>query len=559
MFYDLYVEYGKKNYVILIISFLCNISITLDKIGLPHYYGKLISSLKAGRVKSIKYFFVILILIWAGVQFLNLLREAVYSKIFPSFVAFVRNKLVGRVFESNKANYQDLETGKLLTKLSSAPGILYGIARETRNIMLKNFFTYISTFFYLFAYDNFVGLVYVICIIVIVFVTYVYINTCKKYVRANEEVYVDLNEQIDDTMTNLMSIYTSSQIKNEKKRVDKFNQNSSKKDAELILYNVRYKSLFAITFIIIFIFLNYVSFQAYLEKRVKLDTLVSIVIINYSLLQQMMHIFYDIKDFMNYRERIKLLDEYLDSFPKSKKYTRVSNQKTNEVFKQDFCKVEFKNLGFSYQKTPLFRNFNLTIEPREKVGLIGNIGSGKSTLVKLLVGLKSEYTGQILVNGKDITTLNLDKLRKYISYIPQHPKLFDRTLYENIIYGLEENTPPEKEIYKVLEKANLQDVADKFKKIMHDKVGKNGNKISGGQRQIVWLIRSLLKETRMIILDEPTSSLDEDNADKVISLIEELSKKRNIILITHDPQALKNMTRIIKLKKGQIIEDKKVR
>lgn len=559
MFNDLYLEFAKKNYIVLAINFILNISITIDKIGLPHYYGKLISSLKSGKTNSIKKLFLILIVFWSLVQILNLLRESVYSKIFPRFVAFIRNELINRVFESNKANYQDLETGKLLTKLSSAPGILYGIAKEIRNIFLKNFFTYISTFFYLFTYDKFIGLVYIICIVAIVFVVYVYVHTCKKYVRESEEVYVDFNEQIDDTMNNLMSIYTSSQIKNEKKRVDRFNQSSTQKDAELILYNVRYKSIFAVTFIIIFIFLNYVSFKAYLDKRVKLDTLVSIVIINYSLLQQLMHIFYDIKDFMNYRERIKLLDEYLDSFPKPKKHSRLANQKTNEVFKPDFCKVEFKNVSFSYQKTPLFKNFNLVIEPKDKVGLIGKIGSGKSTLVKLLVGLKSDYSGQILINGKDINTLNIDKLRKYISYIPQHPKLFDRTLYENIVYGLEDNTPHENQIYDILEKANLHDVATKFKKIMHDKVGKNGNKISGGQRQLVWLIRSLLKDTKMIILDEPTSSLDDYNSQKVITLIEELSKKRNIILITHDRNVLQNMNRIIELEKGKIIKDEKVR
>ena len=93
---------------------------------------------------------------------------------------------------------------------------------------------------------------------------------------------------------------------------------------------------------------------------------------------------------------------------------------------------------------------------------------------------------------------------------------------------------------------------------MHKKVGKNGSKLSGGQRQIVWLIRSLLKDNRMIILDEPTSSLDEDNKMKVVRLIEELSKSRNIILITHDNAILKNMNRIIKLKEGKIIEDKRV-
>ena len=132
MFNDLYLEFAKKNYIIIILNFVLNISITIDKIGLPHYYGKLISSLKSGKRNKIKYFFIILIVMWSLVQLLNLLREGVYSKVFPRFVAFTRNKLINKVFESNKLDYQDLETGKLLTKLSSAPGVLYGIAKELR-------------------------------------------------------------------------------------------------------------------------------------------------------------------------------------------------------------------------------------------------------------------------------------------------------------------------------------------------------------------------------------------------------------------------------------------
>jgi ABC-type multidrug transport system fused ATPase/permease subunit len=155
--------------------------------------------------------------------------------------------------------------------------------------------------------------------------------------------------------------------------------------------------------------------------------------------------------------------------------------------------------------------------------------------------------------------MNIDKMRKYISYIPQHPKLFDRTLYENISYGLESHEVNEDKIYRTLESAGLESVSDKFRKMMHKKVGKNGSELSGGQRQIVWLVRSLLKNNRMIILDEPTSSLDDDNKNKVVTLIEELSKRRNIILITHDNSILKNMDRIIKLDKGKIIQDIKIK
>ena len=221
-----------------------------------------------------------------------------------------------------------------------------------------------------------------------------------------------------------------------------------KQDRDLIFYNARFKGVFCILFIIIFIILNYVSFQAYQSKRIKLNILISIVIINYTLLQQFLNIYYDVKDFMNYKERFLMLDEYFKSFPQIKKI-RKPLIKTNDVFRDNFCTVEFKNLTFQYQNTKIFDNF-MKIEAKDKVGLIGDIGSGKSTLVKLIVGLKSDYTGQVLINGKDIKTLNIDKLRNYISYIPQHPKLFDRTLFENITYGIENNNYKPEDIYKIL-------------------------------------------------------------------------------------------------------------
>ncbi len=93
---------------------------------------------------------------------------------------------------------------------------------------------------------------------------------------------------------------------------------------------------------------------------------------------------------------------------------------------------------------------------------------------------------------------------------------------------------------------------------MHKKVGKSGSNLSGGQRQIVWLIRALLKDNNMIILDEPTSSLDKESKKKIMLLIDELSKRRNVILITHDKDIINNMNRLIILNKGKIIKDKEI-
>ena len=555
MINEIFSEFFFKHITLHIVYFICNIYIPLEKIALPHYYGKLIDVLKTGDINKIKNVFIYLTLIWILIQVLNIGKSFTNSNIFPEFIGFVRMKLIGNVIESYKCEYKDLQTGKLLTKLIDAPYLFYNLSNEFKNLIFSNLITYASTFCYLFYYDRFMGMVFLILTSIIIYITYIYVCNCKPYVRLTEDKYVETQEEIDDSMINLLSIYTSNKSNDENNRLKKYSDISINADKKLYICNTNYRIYYSVAFIIIFIIMNYFTLNLYLDKKIKMDVLVSIVIINYGILTGFMSIFYDVKDFMDNLERIKSLDDFMKEMPEIKNDNKEIN--IEEIFKKSYINIEIKNLSFSYDKKQIFKNFNLKIEKKEHIALTGNIGSGKSTLVKLIVGLKRicKGSGDIIINGKSINNMEIDKLRDYITYIPQHPKLFNRTLFENITYGIENIR--EEAIYSILKSVQLDDIIHEFKKMMHKKVGKNGSHLSGGQRQIVWLVRSLLKNNRMIILDEPTSSLDEDNKIKVIKLIKELGKKRNIILITHDKSLLGYMNRIIKLDKGKIIKDVK--
>ena len=164
--------------------------------------------------------------------------------------------------------------------------------------------------------------------------------------------------------------------------------------------------------------------------------------------------------------------------------------------------------------------------------------------------------------------LNLTVLSKYnyisnplpgdqtvqINHLPNNIVQGYGTLYENINYGLK-NKISEQQIYNILKKNGLENVITDFKRLMNEKVGKNGSLLSGGQRQIVWILRFIFNNHKFIILDEPTSSLDNNSKDKVIELIKLLEKNKTIIIITHDNDLLKYVKRIIELKNGQIIKD----
>ena len=211
-------------------------------------------------------------------------------------------------------------------------------------------------------------------------------------------------------------------------------------------------------------------------------------------------------------------------------------------------------MGFYYvPKKYILKNVSLKINQNEKIAIIGEIGSGKSTLGKLLIKLFDYDEGSIKLNNIELKDIEILSLRKIITYIPQHPKLFNRTLLSNLTYG--SNNIKRETVVKLINSIKIKSIRDVLLTNLDKSVGKYGNNLSGGQRQIVWLIRSILQDSKMIILDEPTSSLDEENKLIVMDFIKSLSKNKTLILITHDMKLLKLVNRVIKFDKGKLIED----
>ena len=558
MIREIYTEYFKDNLKLYLISGLCGLYIVLEKIAMPHYYGKIISSLKNKNLGNIKLLFAYLIFVWILIQILLNIQSFIYSTLLPKFIGFVRVKLIKRIVDNYKNNFIDLKMGKLLTKIIDSPYLLYDAARNISSFLFNNLITIISIFCYLFYYNKFIGLVYVVSILLIFTVSYIYYMKCKYLVKKSEELYINTYEEIEDTVSNLISIYTNNMVKNEKKRIENISNIASKADIKLYKSNTEFRIYYSIAFVLIFLVLNYLTFKFYLDNKINSSNLVSIVIINYTILTDFMSIYWDTRFYIDNMERINMLSEYLNEMPKPKEITKIIEVKTNKLFKKsEHITININNISFSYKNKNIFKNFSLKINPKEKIALIGNIGSGKSTLAKLIIGLKNIDSGEILINDTNLKTLNIDKLRNHISYIPQHPKLFNRTLYENITYGIKDANVNnlENKIYNILEENKLYDIKEKFKKNMHLEVGKLGSNLSGGQRQIAWIIRTILKDNKLIILDEPTSSLDETNKVKIIKLINNLGLNKSIIIITHDKSLLQHMKRIITLDKGRIISD----
>jgi ATP-binding cassette, subfamily B, bacterial len=218
--------------------------------------------------------------------------------------------------------------------------------------------------------------------------------------------------------------------------------------------------------------------------------------------------------------------------------------------------ISFKNVTFFYpNKKHIFKNKSITILPKEKVGLVGFSGSGKTTFAHLILRFFDIQGGEILIDGQNITGVTQESLRENIAMIPQDTFLFHRTLMENIRYGREDAT--DEEVIEASKKAACHDFILEIKDGYNAIAGEGGLKLSGGQRQRIAIARAILKKAPILILDEATSSLDTSTERKIQRSLEELMKDKTTLVIAHRLSTLSHLDRILVFKDGVIVESGK--
>lgn len=216
--------------------------------------------------------------------------------------------------------------------------------------------------------------------------------------------------------------------------------------------------------------------------------------------------------------------------------------------------IRFHNVTFTHagSVSPLFQGLSIRIKAGEKVGLVGHSGSGKTTFNRLLLRFSDIDSGQITIDGQDISRLTQDDLRRHIAYVPQEPILFHRTLKENIGYGNPEAST--REIEAIAKLAHAHEFIRELPNGYETLVGERGVKLSGGQRQRVAIARAMLKNAPILVLDEATSSLDSESEVLIQTALWQLMEGRTAIVVAHRLSTIQRMDRIVVSDEGRIIE-----
>jgi ABC-type multidrug transport system fused ATPase/permease subunit len=553
--HELLIQFIYSHKIKVILYFLFTIiSYPLQNIYVPDYYGKVISSFKDGS--NLIYMIKMLLFLYIIGRLLDEIVLYFQYLILPNFSEYVTGSIFRLVVNTFKYDFENIKIGEIISKMTKMPDILTEYSNLLRLDFLKQLFIFIGGIIHYFTISKTIVIAFIMFLVIhyvcffVMFKNFYFYN--KKVNIFQDIVYENLN----DTMQNISSVYSLNQQAFEKKRFYEFSFADYKEvfGASYIFYLYTF-GFWAIINIVMFVVLNYLLYSFYKKKIITSTQLVSSFVITWSILSayqraidsawslsEVYSTMYNVEDYFNNiskknksmkTETNKFLDGDIIISSVYHKYSKSTNNEDMnniDMDNEDENNVDENNEDENNEDDFVLENISIKIKKGEKIAFVGKIGSGKSTLIKLIMGYQPLVLGSITIGGISVNDISDDDIRKNIFYIPQKPKLFNRTLYENIIYGIDKAKCPSKEQIKDIMK--LYNIS--FKKEMDELVGVEGNSISGGQRQMVWLLRSLLSPAPILIMDEPTSALDPDNKQLINSIINKISVGKTIIIVSHD-------------------------
>ena len=244
----------------------------------------------------------------------------------------------------------------------------------------------------------------------------------------------------------------------------------------------------------------------------------------------------------------KRINEFLDS------NTSLENG-TLKMTKKQAKDIVFKNVSFEYDQTgiKIFNSFNLKIEEGKTIGIVGKVGSGKTSILDLICRIYDPSSGDIFIGDKNLKSLELNELRKNISYVTQNNFLFSESIQKNIEFGNPNATKDEVKQAAIL--AEIDSEILKFKKGYETILGERGVTLSGGQVQRLSIARSFIKDSEIYLFDDCFSSLDSDTEDRIIRNLNNNFKDKTLLIVSHRVSCVKNADKIIVLENGRIIQD----
>lgn len=524
----------------------------LSSILVPHIYGKIINAIQTGST-ALKGMLFLLVGLMALMEIGSIINDVIEMYSEPKLYDYIKTHMVKAVLDKYDGNLLEPKTGQVVSKIVRAPVILSWWVFSFLSYLLPQIFTILFAFAYFAYYDWLLAMALVLMLVGTLVLTVLAPTRCMEASVKREQELDNVHEGVEDLLRNLISVYSNDTAEQELQRLHISGGAFLQANTRALSCLIKFKAIGGVPLIIVFF--SIIVFRCvHLVKTGKLTagTFVSIFGISSTLISTLSWVVSLVKEVAIAGGALLDAQHSLSSRDAPGEGDLLDRPLGNGVpFEEG---IGFYGVSYSYTgKSRTFDNVTIHFPKYERTVVLGEIGRGKSTALKMLMAFIRPQEGDLYLDGQWYSAMPARDVRSRVAYMPQECTLFDRSLLENILYGSRGKT--EQDVMSLMRDVGF-DLRDAFSDrgvagdhqttapsgILRSQVGKNGSGLSGGQRQLVWLLRILLRKPDYILLDEPTASMDQSTKGILIRI---LSKLPTLIIVTHDEDLLVLATRMV--------------
>lgn len=508
----------------------------------PFLAGNLLVKILDKGFKSVIYIIITITILKLLTIFLSFIFSKIYLKIKKTMIFNIRREISEHIINLEVKNFNNNNSGSFINKIKDDPNEIATSFNKLKDFLVKSIGNF-GMIIYIFYLSYQIGIVLIIFMIIIYKIKMKGIRNkikAKKQILLEEEAY---SSSLSEMITGIKDIKSLDLKKNYLDLTT--NKFQSVSDIE---YEGDYKENIytKISSLIEFIAKGIILLIGILlvKKNILLSS--SLVII-YMYNTKVFVILDRLTSFMDIRLNFNLSCSRIFSILDNNNYTKESYG--NKKIKSCKGSIEFKSVYFKYDKNDVLKDCSFKVKENDMLAIIGKSGEGKTTILNLITKIYIPQKGKILIDNNDINELSEEYIRNNISIVSQNPYFFDMSIKDNL--KLIKDNITDKELEDILDKVCLKDFILSLPYKYDTKIGEGGILLSQGQRQRLAIARALIKNTKIILLDEITSALDNENESNIKNLFDNIKKDHTIIIVTHDLKIVEDIKKI-ELKDGKI-------
>lgn len=529
-------------------------TLPLENVALPCFYGQMLelvggkkgpmaaigtdvwNQIASGNAVGCLY---VIAALWLVVVVAYVLKNTLEGQLYPTYLSFVRQRLFDGTVERHSQHYKDIKVGEELARIIDVSRNMSQSVLWFLGELVPLYLAVLAMVGYLLYVNVPVGIAVAVGAVVhtVVFVVMGY--KCVRVSSTREQYYLQMSEKLNDSFSNLMNVYL-----NNMKRAE-LRKNRRTEALHAALYKEQFRctrntvAVLSLVAVLTFVCTVGVMYEQLRRGTVTSAAFVAMWFILILYMANLLRLADGVPDYLTKLGIVHCSRDYLRNLVASDEVRAVKDAVTRG-------RLQFKDVVFTYPggAAPILSGFTLDVAAGEKVGILGTSGSGKTTAMKLLSGMHAPDSGSLRIDGHAIETIDVHHLRRRIVYVNQRTQLFNTSILKNIQYG---NKVSAKEVDTLLARYELNAVYAKLPQGVYTNAGVNGTGLSLGMQKVTMLVRGLLRDGKVVVLDEPLAGLDAATRKKVLRLIKDRCAGKTTLVITHDKEIIPYMDRVVNI------------